>query len=359
MKHGRKLFSLLLALVMVMGLATTALAANETSHTIEIANEKTGHTYEAYQVFKGDYNGGFLTNVEWGSGVNGENLLTALKAKNASLFGACKDAADVADVLRKLSTTQVSTLATIINANLSDTDAGSATAPAEGKYSINVTGDGYYFIKDAARLSGHDAATSFILEVAGPATIEVTPKSDVPQVKKSVDEVNDSQTAEKQGGDSASYDIGDTIQFHLTATLPTKLESYETYKLVFKDKLSAGLTFNENSVTVTNTHSDSNVTSSFTVSDPVVGEDGYSTVTITCNNVKEIAENGNVIRVDYTATLNENADTGNPGNPNMASVQFSNDPYSDQMGETPEDKVVVFTYKVIINKVQPGTPNNI
>ena len=42
MKHARKLASLLLALVMVFALATTASAAD--AYTITITNEKTGHT---------------------------------------------------------------------------------------------------------------------------------------------------------------------------------------------------------------------------------------------------------------------------------------------------------------------------
>ena len=88
MKHAKKFASLLLALVMVFALASTAFAANTTAHTITITNEMPGHTYTAYQVFAGDIqtkpgtttNEKVLTNIVWGSGVDGTAVLTALKA---------------------------------------------------------------------------------------------------------------------------------------------------------------------------------------------------------------------------------------------------------------------------------------
>ena len=69
------------------------------------------------------------------------------------------------------------------------------------------------------------------------------------------------------------------------------------------------------------------------------------------------AKNGSVITVDYTSTLTEQAVLGNQGNVNKAKLQFSNNPNSEQggestpTGETPWDNVIVFTYKVVVNKV--------
>lgn len=51
MKHARKLASLLLALVMVFALATTAFAA-ETTGSITISNPVDGQTYNAYLMFE-------------------------------------------------------------------------------------------------------------------------------------------------------------------------------------------------------------------------------------------------------------------------------------------------------------------
>ena len=79
MKKMRRIASLLLALAMAFGLTATAFAA-------EVVNE-TGHTYAAYQVFKGtqqesvEEGDGSITalgDIEWGSGVDGTALLTEL-----------------------------------------------------------------------------------------------------------------------------------------------------------------------------------------------------------------------------------------------------------------------------------------
>ena len=57
MKHVKKLASLLLALVMVCALATTAFAAGETG-SITVDNPIEGQTYTAYQIFDVTYNTG-------------------------------------------------------------------------------------------------------------------------------------------------------------------------------------------------------------------------------------------------------------------------------------------------------------
>jgi len=54
--------------------------------------------------------------------------------------------------------------------------------------------------------------------------------------------------------------------------------------------------------------------------------------------------------VYYEATLNENAVIGSAGNPNEVYLEFSNNPYGTATGKTTEDKVTVFTYKLIVNK---------
>lgn len=95
-------------------------------------------------------------------------------------------------------------------------------------------------------------------------------------------------------------------------------------------------------------------------------EEGYEVVTdglkdgctfeVRFDNLKEIesVHAGSKIRVEYQSLLNENAVIGSVGNPNTASLEFSNNPNDEQGGETgktPDDTVIVFTYKTVINKV--------
>ena len=101
MKHMRKLASLLLALVMVFALATTAFAATVKVPTDDILKD---HSFTAFQIFKGDEDNGILSNVEWGDGVNSSAFLTALKGMTDSTFADCSTAADVAKALGKNNT---------------------------------------------------------------------------------------------------------------------------------------------------------------------------------------------------------------------------------------------------------------
>jgi LPXTG-motif cell wall-anchored protein len=76
-------------------------------------------------------------------------------------------------------------------------------------------------------------------------------------------------------------------------------------------------------------------------------------------NLKNVAnaKASSEITVEYTSTLTEKATLGNQGNVNEAMLQFSNNPNSEQVGEstptgkTPWDNVIVFTYEVVVNKV--------
>ena len=72
-------------------------------------------------------------------------------------------------------------------------------------------------------------------------------------------------------------------------------------------------------------------------------------------NLKSTAAKANsVITVEYSSTLNDQAVLGSTGNPNTMHITYSNNPNDDQGGEdgkTPDDTVIVFTYKVVANKV--------
>ena len=59
---------------------------------------------------------------------------------------------------------------------------------------------------------------------------------------------------------------------------------------------------------------------------------------------------------ENTSELNDGATLGNHGNVNQGKLEFSNNPNDNQegkpgTGETPWDNVIVFTYKVVVNKV--------
>ena len=146
MKTVKRALALVLALTLLLAMSATVFAADDTTYTITINNTTTGHTYEAYQIFAGDLaekdGKTILSNIEWGSGVNGDALLTALKA-DATLgndFKDCTTAAQVADVLATYGSDAGKTqqFAKLAGANLNATVAGTSTWNESGKnYSIS------------------------------------------------------------------------------------------------------------------------------------------------------------------------------------------------------------------------------
>ena len=345
MKHIKKLASLLLALVMVFALATTAFA-EETTYSITINNSTAGHTYEAYQIFTGDLHKGVLSNIVWGSGVS-EAGKTALQNKYDT--AEAKSAAGVAEAL---TTANAEQFAKDVASYLTSTKVTSTYDASSKSYTISGLAAGYYLVKDQdGSLTGDaDAYTEYIIKVVSDTT--ATPKSSVPTVEKKVKDTNDSTGVTSDWQDSADYDIGDSIPFQLKATLADNVSSYTTYKVVFHDTLSKGLTYNNDAkVYIGGTE-----TNGFAVT-ATVNADGTTTLTVSCDDVKALgAGNSSVITVEYTAKLNENAVLGSAGNPNEVYLEYSNNPNkseegNNETGETPKDVVIVFTYKTIINKV--------
>lgn len=240
MKKMRKLLAVMLTLIMAMAMMVPAMAAGET-YTITIENNKDGHTYQAYQVFAGDLSEGVLSNIQWGTGVNGEALLAALKADGTigSSFTDCTTAAQVAEVLASFesNSTELDAFAAVVGANLSDRATNSGTWNEESKnYTISGLAAGYYFVKDQdGSLTGGtaDAYTKFILKLV--KDTEVTPKSDVPSVEKKVqedDKYNQDGGYGQGYNDVADWNIGDAVPFKLIGTIP-EMDGYDTYKYIF------------------------------------------------------------------------------------------------------------------------------
>lgn len=353
MKNFKKIIGLLLSTVMVLSVALTVTAADTFSLTIN--GTTSDHTYNLYQIFKGDVaaegTGKVISNIGWGDNIATDGLAGA---------GINEAAADAAATLS--SEADAKAFAKTIDTNRATLLTGTpSNATATGDTTV-VTGlaPGYYFVEDATSLQDQDSSyTSFILVVVGDA--EVTIKSDKPTFEKKVKDVNDSTTAEGVWQDSADYDIGDDVPFQLTAKLPSNYADYETYKLVFNDTLSTGLDYKDGSLKVSYVNGTTTVDLSDTSYDlDVTGKD----ITVTFNNLKSIAEvnKDSKIVVEYTATLNDSAVIGATGNENTASITYSNDPNhsgegNTNTGKTPDDKVKVFTYQVVVNKTdKDGNP---
>lgn len=326
-------------------MTTSALAAEVTMPEGILA----GHSYKAYQVLAGTQAEGKkeLGDPVWGNGIDAANFLAALKANSVtqSTFAACSTALDVAKALSVVS--DHSAIANEVAKIAYAHKAGEGIALSAGS---NELASGYYLIVDATEI-GEDADAVYnasLLQVT--EHIEIAVKTDKPSVEKKVKE--NSEKYDEDGGygagynDVADYHIGDAVPFAFYSKVPD-MSYYDTYQYVFHDVMSAGLTFNDD-VTVTIGGNKLAADKFSVVKNPTDG----CTFEVMIADLKAIAEKGQEIRVDFTATLNEDAVIGLDGNPNKVRLEYSNHPdETESTGKTEWDEVIVFTYELDVTKV--------
>lgn len=341
MKLFKKLASFILAFAMVMAIAMPSVVmAVDGKSTITINGATAGSEYVAYKLFDAtdDGNGHFSYTVN----SKYEAVLKEVTGKDSGaeivkyLEGNEENAAAVREfadkVYAKVKTAEVDYTAT------------------NGVF-VNVD-QGYYLI--AQTQTGTNEAYSLVmLGTAGKNNLKVTPKTGVPTFEKKIKEKNDSTGVVTDWQDASDYDIRDKVPFKLTGTVSDKYDNYKTYYYAFHDKMDNTLEFNASTVVVK-------------IDGKVIDKSKYTLYTTTSddctfevvfNDLKTVSPTKpEKVTVEYTATLKENAKLGSEGNFNKGKLEFNNNPYyegegkPEKPGETPWDKVVVFTYQLIANK---------
>ena len=340
MKLFKKIAGFILAFAMILAIAMPSVVmAADTTYKLTLQNTVEGHTYKVYQVFSGTLstknNKKVLSDLKWGSGVKADAYTETAKAKAETLTDETTARAFAKELVnqKKLSA------------------ATKTVQSTTGTTEIAGLAAGYYLVKDtdSSLANKNDSYTAYILQVVGDATTSV--KSDVPSSEKKVKDINDSTDTETtEWQDAADWDIGDEVPFKIEGTLPSNYDKYKKYTLKFHDKEEEGLTFKSETVKVFIDNTE--ITEGFRV---VVNPEDNDTFDVVFDNLKTTsAKNNSVIRVEYKSVLNEKANLGKPGNKNTMYMEFSNNPNNEQGGEfgkTPDDTVIVFTYKVDVNKV--------
>lgn len=393
MKKTNKFAAFALAACMMapMAMATTAsFTASATDVSISSSSDKATHTYTAYKIFDGSYSTNGLTVTGWATGFDSTGLLadddftgividstTTLPTTIGSVIGSNTDAAAVAQAIEKIASNSstadklASVLAKYVGTSGTELSGTAVDLPA-----------GYYIVKDVMGTDNtHDAVSKFILEVSGGTTpIDIVTKKSYPTVEKKVKEnVKDitgkakyeTSTTEKWN-DVADYNIGDVVPFKLYGTMPDTLDDYEHYYYQFSDSL--GEQFSQPDPNAVKVYIDGNAIS------PASGVCEVSTAAlgpelmVKFNDIKSIdldastpgiqsVTKNSIVTIEYTAVLKSNAEIGLPGQENKVKLVYSNNPNATgdgttkpaDTGETPEDKVIVFTYELDTTKVDKAT----
>ncbi len=282
----------------IAGTSTIKVYGRYIKYTITVDNEKDGHTYNSYQVFKGDYyekedeNGKkipILSNIEWSSELqkeiqteyeqessktHGDKILELLKEKNPELYKDCETADEIAkelqgkpndgDIIREF--------IDIVGKYILDNDIpitkGTSTLLEEkdktgnivSNYKIKDLEPGYYIVIDAKANEKDDAYSRYLIDVVQDVTME--PKSSIPKLKKKVIGNNvktkiDGTYVEDEKRNTATYKTSSEnynaedydIEFELKSYIPNP-DGYNTYKFEIVDILAKGFDLDENSIKV-------------------------------------------------------------------------------------------------------------
>ncbi len=358
MKRVKRFLAAVLSMSMLLMMGMTVYAGSTTS--ITISGGTNGSEYSAYKLLDVDDKSD-TDNVKIAYTVNDDyaeilkDVINELEDGNLDYKGQ-----EIVTYISSLNVEEIRTFADAVYEQVKGLDADYVYTAEENQF-VSVE-PGYYLIVETSIGDSSDTFSLVMLDTAGNDSITITTKEDVPTLVKKVQETDDTAVTVTDWQDGADYDIGDTIPFKLTGTLPSTYAEFTTYFYSFQDTLSAGLDFNNDVVVKV---------------DGTTIATGYEVVTAKVNNettleirfadLKKIYDKaGNavattkdsVLTVEYSAMLNENAVIGSAGNPNIAKLVYSNNPYYDPTGTEPDttsetitDKVIIFTYELDVNKV--------
>ena len=237
---------------------------------------------------------------------------------------------------------------------------------------------GYYVLAQTGPASDENNTVSKYIagNVEAASPLKITIKNGTVEAIKKVkeDDKDDSitngtfgdKTLDKGYNDVADYEIGQDIPFEFRGSLPDNFASITPFKYIFHDTMSTGLTFNNDVKvyvnTVDNDHQINNPENNPFYTVPTKGITTGETFNVNFPDLHNVTYGTNskinandTIIIRYTGKLNNDAvigNTGNTNNTNTMKLEFSNNPYdTDDTEVTPEDKVVIFTYNLGINKV--------
>lgn len=297
-KAMKKLMAALLAVAMVCAMAIPAFAADGASATrtgsITINGAIDGQNYKIYRILDLEANEGFTAykytiNPGWETFVSEHN--DVFTVKNGIVTSTVTDAAKIQALANDAGDyVKIESLA----------PDGTATA---AKPTVSNLPLGYYLVVPEPGVVTNSLCS---LGTTNP-NVTINEKNGKPSITKEVEHAAGST------GSANDATVGDTVKFVVTIrAIDGKPENY-----VMHDKMEAGLTFNTSSVTVKRGE------------ETLEKGTDYELITSPADNdtfdikfEKNVVKTNDVFTVIYTATLNEKAVVGTPGNKNETKLTY-------------------------------------
>lgn len=324
MKLSRKILSLVLvlALAMVMGLATTAFAEkNEGTTTkpgsITITNALKGETYNAYQIlYLESYDAekkiyAYKANSAWEDWLRTQDAYVSFDAQGYVTWVKDASAADFA----KAAKGQLS----------GKTVAGSVTPTADGPATISNLQLGYYLV---------DSTVGALCELnTTKPDVKIADKNERPTIEKKVQEDSD-----EKWGDVNDADIGQTVNFKSTVSAKPGARNY-----VVHDKMDSHLKFDSvTSITAGSKTLTEGAGNDYTVVTSGLNDDCTFHIVFTETYLNSITADTNIV-INYTAKLTSEA---------VAGTGYVNETWLDygDNQHTEHDTTTTYTWKLPIYK---------
>ena len=364
MKFTKRIATILMALAMMLCLSVTAFAA-ENARLIVSGAQLKGKTVHATKMFTASWvdsnnDGKIDTNDKmaytldaaweglfWARGIStGESCPTGSIDVSAQTGATLSEkAVAYLTAMTEDSTDLISFAAKAAKykADKHIQDTASKKAETEDSVTFDQLVPGYYLVQpDKGSTSATRKTDAMLVNVPSDKAATLQLKSEYPSVEKKVDTDKTESNAQ----------IGQSVNFTLTSKVPD-MTDYDTYYFAFKDTMSKGLTFDENSVKVTVDGQELTKDTGFTVvSTKENVADNATEITIEILNMKQYADKaGKTITVTYSATLNKDAVVGiEGGNKNEAKVEYQNGPNEDDHGTSNPSITTTRTYPVKVQK---------
>ena len=287
----KKILALIMALVLVMGLAVTAFAADSYSITITPPNGIKSATYKIYKVFDAV------------PGADGSISYKLVAGKTTAPAGFAVDAAGNvsyagASTDDELTATDIAAVkGYVTEADLVDT----VNVTNGAGVTVTLTEPGYYYI---ATTNGAVVA----IDSTNP-TAAVTDKNAVPTLVKKIVKVNDTAITPNT---SYTANVGDRITFRLSITIPETTPANTSIEI--HDALDSGFDVNG---TLYGFYGDVGFYGNQHWLGRLADSSNMEADNLGTLSVGE-EDAGKTIDLEYTAVLNENAVIGGNGNVNRA-----------------------------------------
>lgn len=364
----RKLFAGIAAAATLLGgmaLGAASAQADDAATTplLQVNNAQEGHTYMPYKfaTFENAGNGTVeVSTVEaWKNAVtaaadtaNGNDSIPAEYKNNPAAYVATFNAEQIREFATELAKTNP--LPTVDGAGLTVTAEQAGTTQP-----VAVSGEGWYLVTDTFTKSGETTATTGTPAVVATTVNGLTDLTIVPDKvtgqgnittvgqfnAKTENPLTPPNKTAKVGDvdvDGKTVNVGDAVNFTVSATVPASAANYDVYPFTITDTASKGLKVaaaNTFKVQVDGRDVDSSLYTVTQTGSAAVG----TTTTITFASAKSLA--GKTIVVSYTGTVTKDALTDLGGSVNNKAMITTNGGASGE--GTTESKTYGFQFKKI------------